>query len=75
MANYQQHRPFTNTVSGKLNSKQEQQFKQIDIDDLDIEMMSPQFLSSKTLKKPLPEYSIALSKTNPQGVSRYASVQ
>jgi hypothetical protein len=59
------HRPYTNNISGNLNHKHHHQHKQIDLDDLDVEMMSPDFLSSKTLKKPLPEPSLSLLKTNP----------
>jgi len=37
--------PFTNTASGKMMKKQEQgKYKQIDLGDLDVEMLSPQFL-------------------------------
>jgi len=61
-------RPYTNTASGNLNQKYEQKYKQINLDDLDIEMISPQFLNTKTLKKPLQESDIMLARTNPSGV-------
>jgi hypothetical protein len=36
---------YTNNASGNLNKQQEKsKFKQIDLDDLDVEMISPQFL-------------------------------
>lgn len=35
---------FTNTVSGNLNKRQDAKYKQIDLNDLDVEMVSPQFL-------------------------------
>lgn len=41
------HKPtlYTNNASGNLNKQQEKnKYKQIDLDDLDIEMISPQFL-------------------------------
>lgn len=37
-------RNFTNNASGNLSKKYKQQYKQIDMDDLDVEMISPQFL-------------------------------
>jgi len=37
-------RTYTNNTSGNLNKKYKQQYKQIDLDDLDVEMISPQFL-------------------------------
>jgi hypothetical protein len=40
-----QKSPFTNTASGNMLKKQEQgKYKQIDLGDLDVEMISPQFL-------------------------------
>jgi hypothetical protein len=36
---------YTNNASGNLNKQQERnKYKQIDLDDLDVEMISPQFL-------------------------------
>lgn len=44
---------FSNTTSGNLNAKNNQQSnKVLDLDDFDVQMLSPNFLSSKTLKRP-----------------------
>ena len=37
-------RPFANNASGNLNQQQAKRFKQIDLDDVDVEMLSPHFL-------------------------------
>ena len=67
MSIYQQ-KAYTNNISGNLNKKNDRKYKQIDLDDLDVQMMSPHFLQAKTLKKPLKDYQFTLDKTNPQGV-------
>lgn len=38
------HKGFTNTVSGKINYSNAYKHKGLDLDDFDIEMLSPQFL-------------------------------
>ena len=47
---------FSNTVSGKLNEQHvRNKHKIIDLDNFDVEMISPEFLMQKTLKKPIIE--------------------
>ena len=59
---------FSNTMSGNLNAKHKQfSKKMLDLHDFDVQMLSPDFLASKTLKKPINEYDINLKKTNPNG--------
>lgn len=44
---------FTNTMSGNMNARSNQISKKLlDLDDFDVQMLSPDFLSTKTLKKP-----------------------
>ena len=38
------NRTFVNNASGNLNQQQARKFKQIDLDDIDVEMLSPHFL-------------------------------
>jgi hypothetical protein len=61
-----QNRAFTNTASGKLNQQQAKQHKLIDLSDVDAELLQPQLLSDKTLKKSLPPTPAHLARTNPQ---------
>lgn len=59
---------FTNTLSGNLNARPLQPAKKmLDLDDFDVQMLSPDFLCSKTLKKPMTQLDINLKKTNPNG--------
>lgn len=45
---------FSNTMSGQLNAKNSEQSKKlIDLGSFDVHMLSPDFLLSKTLKKPI----------------------
>jgi|688.fasta_scaffold441325_1 hypothetical protein len=45
---------FSNTMSGQMNAKNSEQSKKlIDLGTFDVQMLSPDFLLSKTLKKPL----------------------
>ena len=38
------HKGFTSTASGKLNLRNNNQHKLLDLDDFDVQMLSPQFL-------------------------------
>lgn len=59
---------FSNTASGKMNAKNSAVYgKLLDLDNLDVQMMSPDFLSGKTLKKSLAPQDFHLKKTNPYG--------
>ena len=59
---------FSNTMSGKMNAKNSgMSAKLLDLDDLDVQMIGPDFLSGKTLKKSFGPLDINLKKTNPSG--------
>lgn len=61
---------FSSTTSGKLNEQSNRyKHKIIDLDDFDVQMLSPEFLMQKTLKKPIKESDIHLRRTNQTGVS------
>lgn len=45
---------FSNTTSGNMNAKNSEYSKKLlDLQDFDVQMLSPNFLSGKTLKKPM----------------------
>lgn len=59
---------FSNTTSGRLNDRaMKNQHKIIDLDDFEVQMLSPQFLLQKTLRKPITEKEIHLKATNKNG--------